>query len=218
MGRRLPVMIGVLAGFGLALGKIPGLYPAAAGLATTAVEIEARVADWVIGLLPSGDWATTGAAAIGLMAPGLTAFGLAVIANSSLQVARVVSSAFMLLGLAAFFYLPGTEAMATMALVGTVVGLASFGLTTILAPIAAGLATMMAVTWLAALFDTLQSGSASGLEWAAEHVAVLHEVMLDGASIGTVRAIALFLAVIPFVAAVSWLWQAAVGGSRPGLR
>lgn len=206
------VLAGVVIGLGLSLGRFPFLAGAAKGLAETATATEARIADWLMDTLFStpGNTSLVVAAVLGLMAPGLTAFGLAAAASGGERVRQSAGTVLLGVGLLAFWHLPGSQAIGVVVLCAVIAGLAYTATPIILVVPCAAVATMLAATWLPRLYDDTVSGRGVGY-WAGEQVDVINRVWFDGVEATTAGHVALGFAVIPFLAAGSWLLRGAFG-------
>ena len=193
---RLWLFVGVVLGIALGVGRLPYFQGAAKSLTDTALRVVGTA-----GLTLAHSAATHGAprravdgltAVLGVLLPGVTALLLVCAGRSTLRLRTVVAVLLALLGVAAFFYLPGGNAtgVAVLALALAALAVAVTG-PLVVAPLVA-LATLIAIAFLPRLL-----ASHSSLPNAP--VSALHQAIF--ASAGSplwLRVIVLVLAALPF--------------------
>ncbi|MGA3220388.1 MAG: hypothetical protein ABSE77_15130, partial [Acidimicrobiales bacterium] len=196
---RLWLFVGVALGVALGLGHLAYFHGAAVSLSDTALRLVNTA-----GLTVAHDAAKHGAprravegltAVLAVLLPGLTAFLLVLAGRSTLRLRAIVAVLLAILGVAAFFYLPGGNAtgVAVLALAAAGLAVAATG-PLVVAPLVA-LATLIALAFLPRLL-----ASHSTLPNAP--VNALHQALF--ASAGSplwLRVIVLALAALPFALA-----------------
>lgn len=149
---RLWLVLGVLIGIALGIGKVPYLAGAASSLADTAQRVVGT-----LGLTLIHDAADHGAsqrvvlgseAFLAALVPGITALGLVVAARSTLVLRRVLAVLLVALGVGAYFYLPHGPATGVALLAIAVAGIAVVATgPLVVAPLAA-VAALIGTTFL----------------------------------------------------------------------
>jgi hypothetical protein len=196
---RLWLLVGVALGIALGIGDLPYFQGAARSLTDTALRVVGTA-----GLTLAHSAATHGAprrlvdgftAILGVLLPGVTALLLVLAGRSTLRLRAVVAVLLAILGVAAFFYLPGGNAtgVAVLALVFAGLAVAVSG-PLVVTPLVA-LATLIGIAFLPRLL-----ASHSTLPDAP--VSALHQAIF--ASAGSplwLRVIVLVLAALPFAMA-----------------
>ena len=196
---RLWLFVGVALGIALGLGHLAYFHVAAVSLSDTALLIV-----YTAGLTVVHDAAKHGAprravegltAVLAVLLPGVTAFLLVLAGRSTLRLRTIVAVLLAILGIAAFFYLPGGNAtgVAVMALVVAGLLVAATG-PLVVAPLVA-VATLIGLAFLPRLL-----ASHSTLPNAP--VSALHEALFATAGSPLwLRVIVLVLAALPFALA-----------------
>jgi heme/copper-type cytochrome/quinol oxidase subunit 4 len=189
----------VALGVALGLGHLAYFHGAAQSLSDTALRLVNTA-----GLTLAHDAATHGAprrvvegftAVLAVLLPGVTAFLLVFAGRSTLRLRAIVAVLLAVLGIAAFFYLPGGNAtgVAVLALAAAGLAVAATG-PLVVAPLVA-LATLIALAFLPRLL-------ASHSTLPNTPVNALHQALF--ASAGSplwLRVIVLLLAALPFALA-----------------
>ncbi len=196
---RLWLFVGVALGVALGLGHLAYFHGAAESLSDTALRLVNTA-----GLTLAHDAARHGAprrvvegftAVLGVLLPGVTAFLLVYAGRSTLRLRAIVAVLLAILGIAAFFYLPGGNAtgVAVLALAAAGLLVAATG-PLVVAPLVA-LATLIALAFLPRLL-----ASHSTLPNAP--VNALHQALFaTGGSPLWLRAIVVVVAALPFALA-----------------
>ena len=196
---RLWLFVGVAVGVALGLGHLAYFHGAAVSLSDTALRLVNTG-----GLTLAHDAAKHGAprrvvegltAVLGVLLPGLTAFLLVYAGRSTLRLRAIVAVLLAILGIAAFFYLPGGNAtgVAVLALAAAGLLVAATG-PLVVAPLVA-LATLIALAFLPRLL-----ASHSTLPNAP--VNALHQALFaTGGSPLWLRVVVVVLAALPFALA-----------------
>jgi hypothetical protein len=196
---RLWLFVGVALGIALGLGHLPYFQGAAKSLTDTALRVVGTG-----GLTLAHDAAVHGAprrlvdgltAVLGVLLPGVTALLLVYAGRSTLRLRTVVAVLLALLGVAAFFYLPGGNAtgVAVLALVLAGLAVAASG-PLVVAPLVA-MATLIAIAFLPRLLarhSTLPNAPVSALHQA---------IFASAGSPLWLRVFVLVLAALPFALA-----------------
>ncbi len=197
-GRRW-LVLGVAAGIAVGIGKLPYFAGAAVSLSDTA---EHLVGTGGLDLLHRA--ARHGApqrvlealmAIIAVVLPGVTAVLLLVAARSTLRLRSIISLLLAALGVASFFYLPHGIAAGTAALAFVAAGIAVVATGPLVAAPLAGVAGLIAVTFLPRLLARHSTVPSLPIER-------LHEALFQTAGAPLwLRIIVLIIAALPFVVA-----------------
>jgi len=199
MKGRIWIILGVLVGIAMGIGHFPYFSGAAASLSDTALRIVGTG-----GLTLVHDAAHVGAprrvvegfqAVVALLVPGVTAFLLILAAKGTLHLRTIVAVLVAALGVAAFVYLPGGDAVGVLLLALAAAGLVVAATGPLVATPLAALAALIATVYLP-LLVTDHSTLPAGL------VDTLHRALF--ATPGTplwLRVIVLVVAIVPFALA-----------------
>lgn len=204
MGRsRAAILVGVVVGLGLSVGRFPLFAGIANSLVETATRLEANLASVVIGEVSkhSSKWALVAALVLPVMAPGLVAFALTGAANLGSVLRRASSGILLFLGVAAFFVLPVRDAIGVAVFCFVLAGVTAFAGDAFITFPLAMTATLMAGTWLPQLVTSRDSFGADR----ADEVARL---LFNSTDTTLARWVLFTVAVAPFVGALAMLWRA----------
>jgi len=200
VGNKLWVIVGVLVGIAVGLGKLAYLAGAASSLSGTALKL---VGTGGLSLIHAA--ATHGAprrvvegiaAVVAVLVPGATTLLLVVAARVSLVLRSLVAVLVVALGAVSFAYLPRGEALGVLLLTLVVAALALFATGPLIAAPLAGLGALIATVYLPLLISSrrlLPTGP----------VNELHEALLGSAGAPLWLAVLLLL-----VALAPVLWAA----------
>lgn len=200
------MILGVLAGVGIAIGEVSYLAGAARSLADDAQRVVGTGGSHLITSAASRGAprrVVLGATAlVAVLVPGITAFLLVLAARGTLRVRAVVAVLLAAVGAAAFAYQAGGNALGVMAL-ALIVGAVAVALTgpLVIAPLCA-LAALIGAEFLPRLLS-------SGSSLPNAPVAELHRALLSsGGSPLWLRVVVLIVAVVPFAFATRLVLRA----------
>lgn len=192
------IPIGAAAGIAMAFGRLPYFAGAASDMARTSATLTAHLSTWTVHRVSHqpGRTVVTVTVALSLMSPGIAAALLALAAYAGTGLRRGIGVAIVALGVAAFFFLPGTHAAGVFGLCLVLGVCALIGLDVLVSVPCAAVATMLAVTWGRAV---LASHTLPGLN----HVATINDLWFNHAADPLSAKIAVVsMAGLPFLVAI----------------
>jgi len=197
---RIWLIVGVVVGVAMGIGKFPYFSGAAASLSGTALRVVGTIGETLV-----HDTARYGAprrvvegfqALVAVLAPGVTALLLVYAARGTLRLRGVVAVLIAALGIGAFFYLSGGSAIGVLVLALVAAALVMAATGPLVATPLAALAGLIGAVFLPRLLDghsTLPSGP----------VEVLHEALFATPGMPLwLRVVVLVVAIVPFAVAV----------------
>lgn len=199
MKGRIWLVVGVVVGVAMGIGKFPYFSGAAVSLSDTALRVVGTIGETLV-----HDTARYGAprrvvegfqALVAVLAPGVTALLLVYAARGTLRLRGVVAVLIAALGVGAFFYLSGGSAIGVLVLALVAAALVMAATGPLVATPLAALAGLIGAVFLPRLLDshsTLPSGP----------VEVLHEALFATPGMPLwLRVVVLVIAIVPFAVA-----------------
>lgn len=190
------VILGIAAGLAVSLGPLSDLAGPVDGIAAGLVTAASRVVEGLLARVGDGGQhtlATVVAVVVGSLMPGLTAWGLVMLARASMGARRAASAAIVVAALLSFLVLPWGAAAGLVVLALVVCALANLvGGTVVTLPLV-GIATVISVRYVVLLWRGEASSIGRGAARLAE-VSAVHDVGIWQGALSFVAVAMVFLA------------------------